>query len=126
MRAGGVLNLCSGVAPRRELRDAHRMRSDFILSNKQRGKKCSEDRFTLKWRTNPTSAITSPLTHIQSSLHGSMWVDVRVRACASDSPPADVAAQFCPAPRAFIASSSAFFFLPHHGLPHWSEARSAS
>lgn len=86
------------------------MRSDFILSNKQRGKKCSEDRFTLKWMTNPTSAITSPLTHIQSSLHGSMWVDVRVRACASDSPPADVAAQFSPAPRAFIASSSAFLF----------------
>lgn len=56
--------LQSSAAPRG--RDAHTMRSDFILSNKQGGGKCTEDRFTLKWRTNPTSAIASPLTHIQS------------------------------------------------------------
>lgn len=83
--------LQSGVAPWG--RDALRMRSDFILLDKQgREKKFTEDRFTLKWWTNPTSAITSLLTQFQSSLHGSMWADVLVRACASDSPPADVAA----------------------------------
>lgn len=40
-----------------------------------------------------------------------MWADVLVRACASDSPPANVAAYFWPAPRALIATSSAFFDL---------------